>query len=205
MHPAVFLDRDGTISEEVGYVNHIDRFRLYPWSAGAIALLNRAGLKTILVTNQSGVARGYFPESLLASVHEKMVSELARDGARLDAIYYCPHHPDGCVPGFTMTCDCRKPANGMILRASRELSLDLRSSYVVGDRYNDLAAGISCGARTILVLSGYGRGEYQYQRETWPRQPEYIARDLLQAAEWIAGDAASDLDSGGQDKRLEVP
>jgi D-glycero-D-manno-heptose 1,7-bisphosphate phosphatase len=185
MKAAVFLDRDGTVSEEVGYVNHIDRFRLFPWSGAALHKLNEAGLVTVLVTNQSGIARGYFPESLVAEIHARLQAELALSGARLDAIYYCPHHPEGEVAEFRRTCDCRKPAPGMIHRAAADLDLDLRSSFVISDRYQDLSMGFADGARGILLLTGYGKGEYHYHRETWPRPPAFVAVDLLEASEWI--------------------
>jgi len=185
MKAAVFLDRDGTVSEEVGYVNHIDRFRIFPWSGPALHKLNEAGLATVLVTNQSGVARGYFPESLVAEIHGRLLAELTLSGARLDAIYYCPHHPEGKVAEFRRTCDCRKPAPGMIRRAAADLDLDLRSSFVVSDRYQDLSMGFADGARGILLLTGYGKGEYHYHRETWPRPPAFVAVDLLEASEWI--------------------
>ena len=187
MNRAVFLDRDGTISEEVGYVNHLDRFKVYPWTGEAIRRLNRAGLQAIVITNQSGVARGYFPESLVHEIHQSLCAELANEGAVLDGIYYCPHHPEGRVDSYRIRCDCRKPGTGMIERAARERSVDLRSSFVVGDRYQDLQIGFKVNARTVLVLSGYGKGELLYQRNTWAQQPDYIAPTLLEAVDWILG------------------
>ncbi len=187
MNRAVFLDRDGTISEEVGYVNHLDRFRLYPWTVEAIRRLNRAGLQAVVITNQSGVARGYFPESLVNEIHEKMCAELAAQGAVIDRIYYCPHHPEGRVEAYRIRCDCRKPGTGMIERAARDLNLGLGSSFVVGDRYQDLEVGFRVEARTVLVLSGYGKGELLYQRTSWAQQPDHIAPTLLQAVDWILG------------------
>lgn len=185
MNRAVFLDRDGTVSEEVGYVNHIDRFRVYPWSPGAIRLLNEAGLRVVIVTNQSGVARGYFPESLLHETHAKLREVLAREGAHVDGIYYCPHHPDGKVTGFRQRCDCRKPGTALLERAARDLHIDLPSSYVVGDRYNDLETGFRAKTHGILVLTGYGKGEHQYYRDSWGRQPDHVAVNLDDAARWI--------------------
>jgi D-glycero-D-manno-heptose 1,7-bisphosphate phosphatase len=191
MDLAVFLDRDGTVCEEVGYVNHIDRLRLYPWSAGAIRKLNRAGIKAVVVTNQSGVARGLFPESLVHEVHEKLQRELAGAQAFLNGIYYCPHHPDGEVAAYRLRCECRKPHPGMIRRAVRELSLDSARSYVVGDKYVDLEMAFRAGARGILVLSGYGKGEWQYRRHNWARLPDYVAVDLSEAVDWILNQAGS--------------
>jgi len=185
MRAAVFLDRDGTLCEEVGYVNHIDRFQIFPWSPTAIRKLNGVGIPAVLITNQSGVAPGYFPEILVEEIHAKLQAELARFEARLDAIYYCPHHPRGKVAAYRMVCQCRKPAPGMLHRAARDLSLDLGASFVVSDRYQDLNMGFQTGARGVLLLSGYGKGEYLYHKETWPRQPDNVAVNLLEAVEWI--------------------
>jgi len=185
MRPAVFLDRDGTLNEEVGYINHIDRFRVFPWVGPSIKQLNDAGIPAILATNQSGVARGYFPEALVHEIHGKLQSELGRHHARLDAIYYCPHHPDGKLEAYRGRCECRKPSPGMMRTAARELDIDLRESFMVSDRYQDLAMAFGVGAGGVLVLSGYGKGEHLYLRDTWPRQPDYVAPDLLEAVDWI--------------------
>lgn len=175
---AVFLDRDGTIAEEVGYLNHLRRFRMFPFVAAAIRCLNKARLPVIVVSNQSGVGRGYFPESLVHNVHELMTQQLAAAGARLDAIYYCPHTSvDGC--------ECRKPKPGMLERAAREHALDLHSSFVVGDRFGDIVAADRAGAHSILVRTGYGLGELTWHAATWPMQPEFVADDLTQAVDWI--------------------
>jgi D-glycero-D-manno-heptose 1,7-bisphosphate phosphatase len=139
----------------------------------------------VLVTNQSGVARGYFPEILVEETHAKLQAELARFEARLDAIYYCPHHPHGKVAAYRKPCKCRKPAPGMLQRAARDLDLDLSASFVVSDRYKDLSMGFQTGARGVLLLSGYGKGEYLYHKDTWPRQPDYVAVHLLEAVDWI--------------------
>ena len=178
MSPAVFIDRDGTIVEEVGYLNHVSRFRMYPFVAGAIRRLNEARLPVIVITNQSGVGRGYFPESFVQTVHQLMTQQLAAAGAHLEGIYYCPHTPaDGC--------DCRKPKLGMLERACREHALDLRRSFVVGDRYLDMDLAQRAGARGILVRTGYGEGELAWHAAQWPRQPDFVAEDLAGAAEWI--------------------
>jgi D-glycero-D-manno-heptose 1,7-bisphosphate phosphatase len=178
LRPAVFLDRDGTIAEEVGYLNHISRFRLLPLVGDGIRLLNEAGLPVIVVTNQSGVGRGYFPESLVHTVHELMIQQLAASGARLDAIYYCPH-------SVGEGCGCRKPKTGMLERAASEHALDLKRSFVVGDRYGDVALAHSARARSILVRTGYGEGELLWHSSEWPVQPDFVAVDLVQAADWI--------------------
>jgi D-glycero-D-manno-heptose 1,7-bisphosphate phosphatase len=184
-HRAVFLDRDGTINEEVGYVNHLERFILLPRVGEAIRLLNDHGLKTVVVTNQSGVARGYFPESLIPLVHERMQAILNEKGARLDGIYYCPHHPDAGDPPYRQRCRCRKPETGLVEEASKALDLDCSRSYMVGDRGKDLEFAHRIGAKGILVLTGYGKGEWEYCRGQWGVTPDHVARDLYDAAEWI--------------------
>jgi len=175
---AVFLDRDGTIADEVGYLNHVSRFRMYPFAAEAIRKLNEAGLAVVVVTNQSGVARGYFPESLVREVNDLMITQLAEAGAKIDATYYCPH---GTADG----CDCRKPKTGMLEQAAREHGLDVRRSFVVGDRYGDVELATRAGAKSVFVTSGYGMGDLQWHGKSWPRQPDKIAADLSEAVKWI--------------------
>ena len=181
----VFIDRDGTISEEVGYVNHLSRYQVYPWTAEAVRNLNEAGLKVIVVTNQAGVARGYFKEELVTQVHEKLVTEMTQAGARFDAIYYCPHHPSVGEAPYRQSCNCRKPKTGMVERAAAEFGIDVTRSFVIGDRYGDIEFAHNAGARSIFVLSGYGLGEYEYQRHSWKHQPEWIAKDLLEASHLV--------------------
>jgi D-glycero-D-manno-heptose 1,7-bisphosphate phosphatase len=178
LRPAVFLDRDGTIAEEVGYLNHVSRFRILPRIADAIRRLNEAEIPVIVVTNQSGVGRRYFPESLVHSVHQLMSQQLGAAGAHLDAVYYCPHtSADGC--------DCRKPKTGMLERAAREHAIDLRRSFVVGDRHGDIELAHRAGARSILVRTGYGEGEYLWNAPKWTQQPDFVAADLADAVHWI--------------------
>ena len=176
--PAVFLDRDGAICEEMGYLNHLSRFHIFPFTAVAVARLNQAGFPVVVVTNQSGIAHGIFPEQLVHQIHERMTQDLAAAGARLDAIYFCPHRTDE-------SCECRKPHPGMLNRAAREHQLDLRRSWVVGDRYLDIEMAHRVGGRGILVLTGYGRGEYELHHADWPRQPESVAEDLSAAVDFI--------------------
>lgn len=185
---AVFLDRDGTISDEVGYINHLERLRIFPWSAEAIRKLNQAGVKVIAVTNQSGVGRGYFTEELVHQVHQRITSELAAQGARVDAFYYCPHHPSAPNENYRLECRCRKPSTGMVEDAAKRFRIDPKLSYVVGDSYRDMQLGFNAGARTVLVMTGYGRGEYEHQRHKWPRLPDMLAQNLLEAAEKILAD-----------------
>lgn len=184
-HPAVFIDRDGTISEEVGYVNHPSRFQLYPYSSTAIKLLNDNGWFAILVTNQAGVARGYFSEDVVKQVHQRLEDELLSASARLDAIYYCVHHPTVGEPPYRSDCDCRKPKAGLIKRASSDFEIDLAASWMVGDRYSDIELARNAGVQSCFVLSGYGKGEWEYQRTGWEYQPDLICENLLEAVKTI--------------------
>jgi len=178
LRAAVFIDRDGTIVEEVGYLNHVSRFRMYPFVAAALRRLNEAGYPVIVVSNQSGIARGYFPESLVEDVTALMRKQLSEAGARIDAVYYCPH-------GSSDGCACRKPRTGMLERASRELGVDVQRSFVVGDRYIDIECARNAGARGILVRTGYGEGELAWHAAKWPAPPDFVAQDLADAIDWI--------------------
>ena len=182
---AVFMDRDGTISEEIGYVNHPSRYRVFPYSAEAVRLLNEAGWLAILVTNQAGVARGYFTEEVITAVHDVLTQELGAQGAKLDAIYYCAHHPTVGEAPYRFDCDCRKPKPGLIERAAAEFEIDLRQSWMIGDRYSDIELAHNAGVHAAFVLSGYGRGEWEYQRAAWKHKPELVAEDLLAAVRKI--------------------
>jgi len=182
---AVLLDRDGTICEEVGYLDHVDRVRVPDRSAEAVRRVNEAGLQAVVVTNQAGVARGYFSESVVHEVHDRIRELLSERGARIDGIYYCPHHPDSGTEPYRRECACRKPRPGMLLRAAEEMGIDLASSYMVGDTIKDVEAGHAVGARTVLVLSGYGRDELEQNSPRWGVRPDHVAEDLLDAVVWI--------------------
>lgn len=194
MEKAVFLDRDGTINEEMGYINHPSRFKMFNYAAEAIKKLNEIGLKVVIITNQSGIARGYFDESLLNEVHKNLVSELKKDGAIIDKIYYCPHHIHGTVEQYKIECDCRKPKPGMLKMAENELNISLTESYLIGDRYNDIHFAQENGLKAILVLSGYGMGEYTYQKKLWKSNPDFICTDLLEAANLICKNELQSID-----------
>jgi len=183
--PAVSLDRDGTINEQMGYINHLSRFQLLPGVGEAIRSLNQRGLPVVVVTNQSGLARGYFPPALLDAVHQEMHRLLAQAGAHLDGLYVCPHHPEAKEERYRLACNCRKPKTGLLEQAAADLNLDLRRSFVVGDRWSDLRCGAAVGATTILVLTGYGRGDACYIGPGQPVQPDHVAEDLGAAARWI--------------------
>jgi len=180
---AVFIDRDGTLIEEVGYLDRPERVELFPYSVPAIAALNRAGIRVILVTNQSGVARGFFSEDVVARVHHHIAGLLAEGGARIDAYYYCPHHPDGKLAQYAKRCDCRKPGRGMVDRAVRDLGIVPERSYTVGDRWLDVRLARTVGARGVLVRTGYGLTEES-------RRPDGLTADavvdnLVAAVSWI--------------------
>ena len=183
--PAVFIDRDGTISEEVGYINHPSRFQLYPYSTEAIKLLNEHGWLAIVVTNQAGVARGYFSEDVVREVHRELNRKMGESSARLDAIYYCAHHPTVGDPPYRLDCDCRKPKAGLVQRAAQDFAIELGSSWMVGDRYSDIELARNAGLRSAFVLSGYGRGEWEYQRQNWKHQPDLVSDNLLAAVKEI--------------------
>ncbi|MBM4306458.1 MAG: HAD family hydrolase [Deltaproteobacteria bacterium] len=182
---AVFLDRDGTINEEVGFLDQIEKFKLLPRAGEAIRLLNRNNFKTIVITNQSGVARGYFPESLVLKVHQKMKDLLKNEGAYLDGVHYCPHLPDGVGPPNSQSCNCRKPKTGLIDIVLKELNIDFSKSYSIGDRGSDIEFGRRIGAKTILVLTGYGKEESEHSEDQWKSKPDYVAQNLYEAVQWI--------------------
>ncbi len=188
LHAAVFMDRDGTICDEVGYLDSFERFRLIPRSGAAIRLLNDRGFKVVVITNQSGVARGFFPETWVQELHRELIRQLGNEGARLDGIYYCPHHPTEGNEPYLKMCDCRKPATGLLQQAAVDIGLDLRTSYMIGDHYSDVECGRRVGAKTILVLTGHGSGALE-QKESWPARPSFIAPDLYGAVEWVIGDS----------------
>ena len=182
----MFLDRDGTVAHEVGYINHPDRFRLFDYSPAAVRMLNDAGFAVFVVTNQSGLARGYFTQQILDEVHRRLAEEMARAGARLDGIYVCPH-----LPGASPACTCRKPLPGLLRRAEAEHRVDLARSWMVGDMITDVETAHAAGARGILLRTGYGLGQIAYQRDRWRVEPDAICDDLLGAASAIAtGEAA---------------
>mgnify|MGYP001072356475 CR=1 FL=1 len=184
---AIFIDRDGTINEEAGYINHVDLFMLLPRSIEAIRLINMSPFKAVMVTNQAGVAKGYFPEELVLSIHDKLKGLLDKEGAYLDGIYYCPHHPEGSVEKYRIQCECRKPRPGLLLKAAEDLDIVLSRSYLVGDKISDVVLARSVGAKGVLVLTGYGKGEVENFGNGWGgvKKPVYIAEDLYDAVEWI--------------------
>jgi D-glycero-D-manno-heptose 1,7-bisphosphate phosphatase len=181
--PAVFLDRDGTIIEESGYLDRLERLVFFPYSVDAIRVLNRAGFAVVVITNQAGIARGIVKPSFVDEAHRHIAERVAAGGARIDAFYFCPHYTSGSVTEFVRACECRKPGAGMLKRAAADLTLDLSTSFAVGDRWHDVAAGAAVGARGVLVRTGLGRRE-----EAAPEpgtHPAAIVDDLAAAAAWI--------------------
>jgi len=191
MNRAVFLDRDGTVNEEVGYLSDLHRLKLIPGAGAAIRRLNEAGLKVVLVTNQSGVARGYFPEPFVHETHALLETMLREEGARLDGIYYCPHHPTAGNSRHTMACDCRKPGTGLIDRAARELDIDVKNSFTAGDKWSDIELGQRAGTRTVLVRTGFAPDDPGNVRPPQVRDPDFIAHTIIEAADWIIEQAGS--------------
>jgi D-glycero-D-manno-heptose 1,7-bisphosphate phosphatase len=154
--PAVFLDRDGTVNVEVHYLSQPEQLQLLPTVSETIAMLNACDIPVVVVTNQAGIARGYFPEVRLQDIHRSLQEMLGHQNARLDGIYYCPHHPSAGLGAYRTVCECRKPLPGMLTRAAADLGLDLSRSLMIGDRESDLQAGASAGCQTALVRTGYG-------------------------------------------------
>lgn len=169
-------------------MNSMEQMKLIPRSGEAVGLLNQSGFKVVVITNQAGVARGLFPESRLEELHAEMRRQLKKEGAHLDAIYYCPHHPTEGTAPYLQECDCRKPATGLLRRAAADLNLNLPSSYMIGDHFSDVECGQREGAKTVLLLTGHGQ-ETLAKRETWPQPPSYIARDLYEAVQWVMRNA----------------
>lgn len=184
MKPAIFLDRDGTLNESVGYVNHASRFRLFPWSVEAVRLIRDEGYLAVMVTNQSGIGRGFYPEALVHSVHDTFTKKLGDAGTALDGIYVCPHKPGA-------GCACRKPKTGMLEQAREELDIALDGSWIVGDTITDLEAGWSAGTRGALVRTGFGAGTLEFESEGWSRQPDLVADNVYRAVCDIVWGSAS--------------
>ncbi len=192
MNRAVFLDRDGTVTEEVGYLTSLDMLKPIRGAGAAIKRLNEAEFKVVLVTNQSGVARGYFPESLVDDAHVLLRRMLMEDGALLDGIYYCPHHPTAGQEKYTIVCDCRKPETGLLDRAAKDLAIDLKQSFMVGDKWSDVELGHRAGMRSILVRTGFSPDDPGNKRPDHVGDPDLTARDLAEAVQWIIGQKAAD-------------
>ena len=174
--PAVFLDRDGVLAEERGYVKSVDELHIFPYAAECVQTLKNMGFLAIVVTNQSGVARGYFTEETLNNMNARL-----KEQTGVDAIYYCPHHPQGSIDRYARTCGCRKPETGMIERACRDFHIDMGKSFMIGDRASDIRLGEKAGLATILLESGYGTARLEERVN-----PDYILQDLRDAVRLLA-------------------
>ena len=183
MRPAIFLDRDGTLNEDVGYLDRLERLVLFPWSVDAVRVLRRAGYAVVVVTNQGGVARGFVTESFVEEVRRVIERRLAAVGERLDGHYCCPHEPHAAVAAYRTECDCRKPRPGLVHRAACDLDLDLGRSVVIGDKWSDVGLARAAGARGVLVRTGYGRG--QERQPPAGLRPDAVADTLMDAASWV--------------------
>jgi D-glycero-D-manno-heptose 1,7-bisphosphate phosphatase len=180
-HPALFLDRDGTLVHPRHYPTRPDELVLYDGMGDGLRRLQAAGFRLVVITNQSGLAHGYFGDAELDVMHAHLIGELAALQAHLSGIYHCPHHPDGVVPALAKTCDCRKPQPGLLLRAAAELGLDLARSWFVGDILDDVEAGRRAGCRTVLVDIGS-----ESPPTSTLRRPDFVARDTPHALDLIA-------------------
>lgn len=181
---AVFLDRDGTLNEDIGYPSSSSQILIYPFSFEAVKRINRAGFLAIVITNQSGIGRGLLTEGDLESIHKNMKASFAANGASLDAFYFCPHYLDSSDPKYRDDCSCRKPFPGMALQAASALDIDLQKSYMIGDKVEDILFGVNIQSQSVLVLTGYGRDSLLALQEQGIN-PAYVAPDLLEAVNWI--------------------
>jgi D-glycero-D-manno-heptose 1,7-bisphosphate phosphatase len=184
---AVFLDRDGTINKEVSFLSDANDVELERGAVEGLKALQCAGFQLVVVSNQSGVARGYFDEKAVKRANGALSRMLAARGVTILRFYYCPHHPEGSVAQYSRVCDCRKPEPGLLLRAAQDADIDLGASYSVGDSARDLSAGRRAGTRTVLVLTGYGRGALEEVEAGG--LADFVAPDLEVAAKWIVRDS----------------
>ena len=185
MRPAIFLDRDGTLNVDVGYLHRLDQLELFPYAGDALRLLKRAGYLLVIVTNQAGIAQGMIAPGFVEVAHAEMRKRLQGAGADLDALYYCPHHPRGSVADLSIDCRCRKPKTGMIDDAVRDLGIDLSRSWVIGDKWLDVQLGHNAGARSILVRTGWGVQQESARPEG--QRVEAVCDNLMHAVSVILG------------------
>ena len=195
MRSGVFFDRDGTVNVEVGYLHDVKKLSLIPGAAKAIRRLNILGWPVLCVSNQSGVARGYFSIDAVYKVNQKLEDLLAAEGAHLDGMYFCPHHPtEGHYP-YRINCECRKPGSGMLEKAASKFDIDLKRSFLIGDRFTDIQTAQLAGLKAILVLTGYGKTELENIKNKKRIQPDHICEDIGAAVDWILKQKSLNLDS----------
>jgi D-glycero-D-manno-heptose 1,7-bisphosphate phosphatase len=188
---AVFLDRDGVINEEVGYLDSLENLKIISSAYEAIGRINESEMKAVVISNQAGVARGFFTEEFVNIVNLNIQDALNKRGAKIDKFYYCPHHSTEGKGKYLKDCNCRKPRPGMLLRAAKELNIDLERSYFIGDRFLDMETAKKVGAKGILVKTGYGNDlllDDGPDKATPENKPDFIAIDILEAVLWILKD-----------------
>ena len=191
---AIFLDRDGTLIEEIGYLQRLEDIQIYPEAFEAVEKINQSGAQAIVITNQSAIARGLITLEDLEQLHRRISDAFRQKGARVDAYYHCPHHPREGAGEHTRTCDCRKPQPGLLLRAAQELQLDLDASHMIGDKLRDIEAGHRAGCQSILVKTGYGQEELLLLDDAQAsgsssinpvQRPDHVSTNILEAVNWI--------------------
>jgi len=182
---AVFLDRDGTINREVGYLDDPDRLVLLPGAARAIRRINEQSIPVVVITNQSGIARGYFGEERVEAIHDRLREKLKNEGAHLDGIYFCPHHPEGKLPEYAKSCACRKPGTALVEKAAEDLGIDLKASFMVGDHVKDMELAGNAGMTSIMVMTGHGREQWEKAGNDLRVRVAHVADDLNAAVAWI--------------------
>jgi len=187
MKPAVFLDRDGTMVHDTGYLSRLEDLQWFPYTIDAVRLLNRAGFLVIVATNQGGVGLGFYPEAFVHQVHGIMADRIGAAGGRVDAWLYCPHHPHAKIEALRIECDCRKPLGGMVQQAQQQFDIDLAGSFVVGDKMSDVGLAKSVGARGILVRTGHGEAEIARRGGRVP-EAALVADNLIEATAWMLSD-----------------
>ena len=188
MRPAVFLDRDGTMVRDVGYLSRLEDLHWFPYTVDAVRLLNRAGFLVFVTTNQGGIGLGFYPEAFVQRTHQEMAAFITAGGGRVDGWFYCPHHPRATIDALRVTCDCRKPEPGMVRQAQQQFAIDLAHSFVVGDKAGDLGLARSVGARGVLVRTGYGELELA-RMSGGASYASHVCADLAEATSWILGQA----------------
>ena len=193
LRPAVFLDRDGTLNVDVGYLHAIDQLELFPWTADALRLLKRAGYLLVVVSNQAGIAQGMIAPGFVEQAHAEMLRRVREAGGDLDALYFCPHHPRGAIKELATDCRCRKPLPGMIDDAARDLGIDVANSWMIGDKWLDVQLGHAAGARSILVRTGWGAD--QERRRPEGQKVEAICDNLIAAVSVILAARGSGLEA----------
>jgi D-glycero-D-manno-heptose 1,7-bisphosphate phosphatase len=183
--PTIFIDRDGVLNADAGYINHERRFFVFPYAAQAVRLLNMHGFICVIVSNQTGVGLGFYSEEFMNRLNFRLVSQIEKGGGKIAGVYCCPHDKNSKTETYRLDCDCRKPKTGLLNRAAAELPVDKNRTFFIGDKYSDMQTGFNFGSRTVMVKTGYGLGELKHYYNTWSKKPEFIAENLLEAADIV--------------------